>query len=50
MRADVDPTADPRYPVVLAQQVVSCAYYCIIYTAIYNAYAAAPHGRPQQFH
>ena len=36
MRADVDPTADPRYPVVLAQQVVSCAYYCIIYTAIYN--------------
>ena len=36
MRADVGPIADPRYPVVLAQQVVSCAHYCIIYTAVYN--------------
>src|SRR5208283_942305 len=36
MRAGVGLTADPRYLLALAQVLASCAYYCIIYTVLYN--------------
>jgi hypothetical protein len=35
MRGGVGLTADPRYPLVLAQALASCAHYCILYAAVY---------------